>query len=167
MVMVEPTDVALSTAWPRGNQRAQQAGAGVFHQIEHGLEARLAAVVRVRDIAGAVAGAEVGQAPQLVRMLGRAQGAGGALVGGVHHQHPIEIVKVLPRQFAGALTAQVIAAPQRVLLRPLVRRRADVPAVRAGRIDVDAIGEAGVLHPLLEHAYRGQVSWDDPPHTGG
>ena len=80
MVMVEPTDVALSTAWPRGNQRAQQAGAGVLHQIEHGLEARLAAVVRVRHIAGAVAGAEVGQAPQLVRMLGRAQGAGGALV---------------------------------------------------------------------------------------
>lgn len=79
MVMVEPTDVALSTAWPRGNQRAQQAGAGVFHQIEHGLESGRAAVVRVGHLAGAVAGAEVGQAPQLVALAGRAQGAGGLL----------------------------------------------------------------------------------------
>ena len=77
-VTVEPTEAALSPALPRGNQRAQQAGAGVFHQVEHGFEAGAAAVVGVGHLAGGVVGAKVGQAPQLVRVLGRAQGAGGA-----------------------------------------------------------------------------------------
>ena len=56
-----------------------------------------------------MARAKVRQAPQLVAQRGWAQGAGGALIGGIHHQNEIEVFKILRRQLASALLTKIIA----------------------------------------------------------
>src|SRR5580765_1846867 len=70
-------------------------------------------------------------------MLGRAEPPQDAQVAAIHRQHQVELLEIALAEVPGPLRAQVIAAPLGMMLRPLVRRLADVIVVRAARLDVD------------------------------
>src|SRR5207237_5954757 len=63
---------------------------------------------------------------------------------------------VAPRHLARSQLAQVVAAPLRVVLGPLVGRLAGVIVVRARRLDLDGIVQARLAHHVPEHSGRGR-----------
>jgi hypothetical protein len=82
----------------------QQISAGIFHQIEHMLEAAVAAIVGIGHFALVKALAVVGQPLHALLLGGRGDAARSDFVGAVHHQHQIESVEILLRQLPRTLS---------------------------------------------------------------
>jgi len=138
----------------------EQAGAGVFDQIERVLESGGAAAVGVGHPGHAGAGAKVGKAAQFVLLRGRAQGAGGALVVPVHDEHEVELGKIAHPQRPGTLTAQIVAAARGMGLRPRVGRRSGMTVICAGGVHQHAGGQTRVGRHFFEHALRRRAAAD-------
>jgi hypothetical protein len=79
-------------------------------------------------------------------------------VAAVHRHDQVEMLEVPSREPAGALRAEVVAAAQRMLLRPLVGRLADVIVVRAARFHVDA--QVRLQGERPQHALGGRRTAD-------
>ena len=82
---------------------AQQAGAPVFHQVQHIFKTLLAAQVGVGHHRTVVPLEKLGQSAQFALVLRGAHGLGQAQVVPVHGQHQIKTVKVGRLELAGAL----------------------------------------------------------------
>lgn len=138
----------------------EQAVAGVFHQVQHLLETVGLAEVRVGHHRAVMAQAELGEAPQLALVLGRAGGLDQRQVVPVHGQDQVMAGKVGVLDLSRPQVRQVIAAPGSVGLRPGVRRLARVVVVGAGRIHPHLVRQTVVDDLLAEHAVGGGAATD-------
>ena len=95
------------------------------------LKAALAAVVGIWNLLFIKALAEISQTLQAQLLRSGADFARCYFVAAVHHQHQIEIFKILCRELPCALLAKVIITAQRMLLAASIWCLAHVVAVRA------------------------------------
>ena len=141
-----PRPPGRSVALDRRLQGRHDPVARALDHCQHLLEPVVPTVVRVRDGATRIHRIEVAEHAD---SLGASADVG--QVGLVHHEH--EVVRLGPGRVVlpGAVPARVVAGGGQRGRGARVHRVADVPAARAGRGDLDAVGEAGVGEPALEH----------------
>lgn len=139
------------------SKRCQQPTGGRFAQIEHGLEALGAAVIRVRDFVQHRVLCVFEEQFDFGPAVRRAQLLQGRDVLAVHGQQQIKVVKVLRHHLSRTQCAKLVAAFAGSGNRPAVWRTADMPIPGTGGIDA--------AYPSLAHSTF--LLSQGPKHTLG
>ena len=84
-----------------------------------------------------------------------------AQVGAVHREDQVELLEVLRADLARR-AAQLDAAPRGSGRRPAIRRAADVPGARPGRVEHDPVLHPGLAHDVSHHTLGGRRAADVP-----
>ena len=140
----------------------EQTLGGVLDEIEHALEAVLAAEVQVghgRPGVTTAVVAEQGDTGARVRALSSQPLEHGEIVG-IHGEHVVEGLEIGRCDLAGPQIADIAAACRRCRTGPRIRRLAHMPIAGTRRVHLDPVGETGCGDAVAKHPVRGRRTAD-------
>ena len=138
----------------------EETGSGLFDEIEHVLESRGAAVVRIGHFAPLEMRRELQEQPDPVPVLGWTDFEQEFAILLVHREHELELLEVLLGHSPCAQPLEIDAAALRCPTRARVRSGAIVIAMRARRVDLDIELGRALGKQLAEHAFGRRRSAD-------